>query len=267
MEVYDGTRWLNVNTPPIGSTYIQWASASAPQAIWPNTQWVSSDFDDGSFLRSRGGNANVGASGSLTGTTQTGALETHGHALSGGVTNAGALNTASASADHTHGWGGVWNIDNSNAVNNPTNGDGSGNTYSDAHGYWNRWIGGSTSTNGNHAHTAYAPVHDTNSSASQGYPNGDNHQSFRSSDRGRDRGITSAAMSAEGNHAHDVFYYNHRHWIAPRTTGGASSTSHAHSLPAHGHANDFAVGAPNSGAVASETRPQNKAAIFWRRIN
>lgn len=37
MEVYNGTCWTNINTPPIGATYIQWSSAADPNTIYPCT--------------------------------------------------------------------------------------------------------------------------------------------------------------------------------------------------------------------------------------
>jgi len=101
MEVYDGTKWLNINTPPIGSTYTQWFNAADPNAIYPNTTWVRTDINNGQFLRAEGGAANVASGGVLTGITQADALRDHTHTATATAAGAGALNTSSAGA-HTH---------------------------------------------------------------------------------------------------------------------------------------------------------------------
>jgi hypothetical protein len=101
MEVYDGTKWLNINTPPIGSTYTQWFNAADPNTIYPNTTWVRTDITNGQFLRAEGGAANVASGGALTGTTQADALANHTHTATGTATGSGVLNTSSAGA-HTH---------------------------------------------------------------------------------------------------------------------------------------------------------------------
>ncbi len=101
MEVFDGTKWLNINTPPIGSTYTQWFNAADPNTIYPNTTWVRTDINNGQFLRAEGGAANVASGGALTGTTQADALRDHTHTATATAAGAGALNTNSAGA-HTH---------------------------------------------------------------------------------------------------------------------------------------------------------------------
>ncbi len=101
MEVFNGTLWLNINTPPIGATYTQWLAAADPNTIYPNTTWISSDIQNGEFLRATGGNANVSAGGALTGTTQTDATQDHSHSGSGTANGSGALTTTNAGT-HAH---------------------------------------------------------------------------------------------------------------------------------------------------------------------
>jgi hypothetical protein len=102
VEVFNGTCWQNVNTPPIGATYVQWFNAADPNAIYPCTQWVATDIASGEFIRARGGASNVAAGGSLTGTVQTFATETHQHTGSVTINNATGLATTS-SGSHNHG--------------------------------------------------------------------------------------------------------------------------------------------------------------------
>ncbi|HLP20935.1 MAG TPA: hypothetical protein VK174_11570 [Chitinophagales bacterium] len=104
MEVYTGTCWQNVNTPPIGSTYIQWFNAADPNTIYPCTQWVSSDIANGEFIRARGGAANVAAGGALSGTLQASAILDHAHTLAGAINGSGVL-TSSSNGSHSHGGG------------------------------------------------------------------------------------------------------------------------------------------------------------------
>jgi hypothetical protein len=118
VEVYNGTCWQNVNTPPIGSTYVQWFNAADPYALYPCTQWVATDITNGEFIRARGGLSNVGASASLTGTAQQFATEAHQHTASVSINNATGLVT-SVAGTHNHGGstGGYNNI--SSTCGNP----------------------------------------------------------------------------------------------------------------------------------------------------
>ena len=102
MEVYTGTCWMYVNTPPIGSTYIQWAGAADPNTLYPCTQWVATDLQNGEFIRAVGGNSNVNATGSLTGTVQNDAVENHQHSATATVNNSSTL-TTSSDGSHSHG--------------------------------------------------------------------------------------------------------------------------------------------------------------------
>lgn len=109
VEVYTGTCWQNVNTPPVGATYIQWFNASDPNTIYPCTQWVATDIANGEFIRARGGAANVGAGGALTGAVQNFATETHQHIGSVTINNATGLSTNAAGAHNHNGFTGGYN--------------------------------------------------------------------------------------------------------------------------------------------------------------
>ncbi|MES2593410.1 MAG: collagen-like protein [Bacteroidota bacterium] len=101
LEVFNGTCWQNVNTPPIGSTYIQWFNAVDPNSIYPCTIWVSSDISNGEFIRATGGLSNV-AVPPLNGNVQNFASQDHTHSSSGTVNNSTTLST-STDGSHTHG--------------------------------------------------------------------------------------------------------------------------------------------------------------------
>ncbi|MDB5280961.1 MAG: Collagen triple helix repeat-containing protein, partial [Bacteroidota bacterium] len=107
-EVFNGTCWQNVNTPPIGSTYIQWFNAADPNTLYPCTQWVSSDIANGEFIRAAGGAANIGAAGPLTGVLQSMQLLDHTHNETGSIGNAGPFTTSTdGSHNHSGSTGGV----------------------------------------------------------------------------------------------------------------------------------------------------------------
>jgi len=101
LEVFNGTCWQNADTPPIGSTYVQWFGAADPNSIYPCTIWVSSDIANGEFIRATGGLSNVGAP-PLTGVVQNFATEDHTHNSSGSVGNSSSL-TTSSDGSHNHG--------------------------------------------------------------------------------------------------------------------------------------------------------------------
>lgn len=101
MEFFDGTKWLNINTPPIGSTYVQWFNAADPNTIYPGTTWVRSDLQNGEFIRAAGGAANVAANAALTGVLQTDAVKDHNHSATGTASGAGVL-TSSSNGLHAH---------------------------------------------------------------------------------------------------------------------------------------------------------------------
>jgi hypothetical protein len=100
-EVFNGTCWQNVNTPPIGATYIQWFNAADPNTIYPCTQWVATDIANGEFIRARGGNSNVPANTALTGTVQQHAMQQHQHTATVTINNATGLVT-NAAGSHLH---------------------------------------------------------------------------------------------------------------------------------------------------------------------
>ncbi len=102
VEIYTGSCWQNVNTPPIGATYVQWFNAADPNAIYPCTQWVATDIANGEFIRATGGASNVASGGALSGTLQADAVQDHTHTASGTVGNSTTLTTSSDGA-HNHG--------------------------------------------------------------------------------------------------------------------------------------------------------------------
>lgn len=300
MEVFNGTLWLNINTPPIGATYTQWLAAADPNTIYPNTTWISSDIQNGEFLRATGGNANVSAGGLLTGTTQTDGVQDHTHNGSGSANGSGALTTTNAGT-HDHNWGGNWSIDDSR-VYTSDNGDGNGNTLSDGRFWWGGSgatgstgtdynIVGNTTVNGAHNHTG-ATTTDGNHGHTQGsnsagvfysdplpaefnngLAGGGNFNDAGASGISRGGFTTSIAgnhnhtftTNADGNHSHNLEHFAHRHWIKTRPT--TTAPDHAHTVPDHGHTLSVTVGTMNSGNASTETRPVNVAVKYWRRIS
>lgn len=101
LEVFNGTCWQNVNTPPVGATYIQWYNAADPNLIYPCTSWIASDIANGEFIRSIGGLSNV-SSLPLTGIVQNFATEDHTHSGSVNIDNSTTLSTSS-DGSHAHG--------------------------------------------------------------------------------------------------------------------------------------------------------------------
>lgn len=153
-EVFNGTCWQNSNTPPIGSTYIQWFNAANPNNIYPCTVWISTDISSGEFIRATGGLSNVAAP-PLTGVVQNFATQDHAHSSTGSVSNSSALNTTS-DGGHGHTGSGTTTSD--------------GNHQHSQSGYnlvgssgpipWYNWANGNYSTNdpltgvaGTHTHT------------------------------------------------------------------------------------------------------------------
>jgi len=112
LEVFTGTCWMFVNTPPIGATYIQWANAADPNTLYPCTQWIATDIQNGEFIRAVGGYANVAQAGALTGVTQYDAVQYHTHAATVTIDNS-AASTTSFDGTHSHGGqtGGVSTFD------------------------------------------------------------------------------------------------------------------------------------------------------------
>lgn len=305
LEFFNGTVWMNVNTPPIGATYIQWYEAADPNVIYPNTTWIATDITDGSFIRARGGLANVANGSPLTGQTQSDALIDHYHAVSGISEGSGPL-TTSADGAHTHQWGGWWSIDDSREWING-NGDGAnGNTLSDGAFWW----GGNPNTVGAYAQGDYSNVgwvidaaggHD-HGGVTGGYndigsgcgnpkyvPYDDN--TSNSTVSGTNNAVSLScpwngtptvgnflgrlnvelnhnhAIATDGNHGHNMRLYAHRHWIKERSTTQAAT--HSHSVPDHTHSININTGSPlfpTGGSLSTEVRPRNEAVIFWRRI-
>jgi hypothetical protein len=296
MEVFNGFVWLNINTPPIGSTYIQWINAANPNTIYPNTVWVFTDVANGSFIRARGGGANVSAAGALTGTVQSNAFQDHTHSASGTAVGAGVLNT-SAAGTHAHNWGGWWSNDDSRIYDAGSgNGDGTGNTISDGSFWWGgtngtapSYTSRTSSTAGSHSHggntsganansnSIWIPYDDNLSSNALGLGAGNsastcgsgwnsNHTVGNFLGRLSDACMGhSHSITADGNHSHTDDFYAHRHFLKQRPTSTAAD--HAHTVPDHNHTVNVTVNGAATGTTAGETRPDNVAVIFWRRIN
>jgi hypothetical protein len=277
LEVFNGTCWQNSNTPPIGSTFIQWFNAADPNSIYPCTQWVATDIDAGQFIRARGGSANVASAAALTGVLQSNAVQSHTHNTTGTAANAGTLTTTS-DGNHTHNWGGNWSNDDSREYTND-NGDGNGNTISDN----NFWWGGNPVTTGNAdprfarlaltsganpvSASVYIPYDDNLTSNVQNISTGDNPTQCGSGWDGRETFGNFMGRLNDGcmNHTHTVDMYAHRHWIKTRLT--TLNGAHTHTVPDHTHALTITGGAMDTGSAATETRPDNVAVVFWRRVN
>lgn len=296
MEVFNGFVWLNINTPPIGSTYIQWANAANPNTIYPNTVWIFTDVANGSFIRARGGNANVSAAGVLTGTVQSNAFQDHTHTATGTAVGAGVLNTSSAGT-HSHNWGGWWSNDDSRIYDAGSgNGDGTGNTISDGTFWWGGTNGTTpsfttrtSSTAGSHNHGAntsgananssniWIPYDDNTSANSTSVSLGSSSTQCGSTWNGNGTVGNfigrlgdacmghSHSITADGNHSHTTDFYAHRHFLKQRPT--STAPDHAHTVPDHNHTVNVTVNGAATGTTAGETRPDNVAVIFWRRIN
>ncbi len=277
MEIFDGTKWLNINTPPIGSTYIQWFSAADPNAIYPNTTWVRTDMQNGEFIRATGGAANVVAAGALTGTTQAFATEQHTHAVTGTAAGSGAL-TSSSDGAHTHNWGGNWSTDDSRQFIND-NGDGTGNTISDGAFWWGgapatgnanpqffRATSSGANTFNNTIWIPYDDNLDANTAGNSAF-NNSNGSVCGTGWNGRTTGGNFLGRLFDNcmGHNHNVDFYAHRHWIRTRPT--TSNGAHTHTISDHTHTLNLTGGNMNSGASATETRPVNIAVVFWRRTN
>ncbi|MCB9203601.1 MAG: hypothetical protein H6603_01375 [Flavobacteriales bacterium] len=297
MEVYNGFAWLNINTPPIGSTYIQWAQAADPNTIYPGTVWVFIDISNGSFIRARGGGSNVSTAGALTGAVQQDAFQDHQHGVTGSTAGSGVLNTT-ASGAHIHNWGGWWSTDDSRQYDFPSgNGDGLGNTISDGTFWWGGPNGTAidyttrlSTVAGSHSHggttsganpfsgNVWIPYDDNLSSdAATNIIAGDNPSQCGNSWDGRETvgnfmgRLNDGCMNhnhtitADGNHQHATDFYAHRHWIKERAT--SNGPDHQHQVPDHTHPLNVTVNGASTGSTAGETRPDNVAVIFWRRIN
>ena len=214
VEVYSGTCWQNVNTPPIGSTYVQWFNAADPNTIYPCTQWVSSDIANGEFIRARGGSSNVVVGGALTGTIQTNGVQDHTHTIAGVINGTGVLATSSdGSHNHTGSTSGA-------VTNSP-----------------NIWI----------------PYDDNLSSDALNLSMSDNPSTCGSGWDGRHTAGNFMGRLSDGcmGHIHNI------------TADGA----HTHTIADHTHTFNLNVGNMNSGSIGTETRPDNVAVVFWRRVN
>ncbi len=213
-EIYTGTCWQNVNTPPIGSTYVQWFNAADPNTIYPCTQWVSSDIANGEFIRARGGASNIATGGALTGVLQGNAVQDHTHSIAGIINGSGVL-TTSTDGSHNH------TGSTSGAVTNNNN----------------TWI-----------------PYDDNLSSDAGSGFGGNNPSTCGTGwdgrptAGNFMGLLSDVCMG---HLHNIF----------------ADGNHSHTVADHTHTFNLNVGNMNSGTSGTETRPDNVAVVFWRRVN
>jgi hypothetical protein len=242
----------------------------------------------------------VTAAAALTGAVQQDAFQDHNHSATGSTAGSGVLNTSAAGA-HTHNWGGWWSNDDSRDYTSASgNGDGNGNTLSDNAFWW----GGNPGTTGNpnpefrtnssavagsHAHggstsganpfsgNIWIPYDDNlssdalnlsaNGSASQcgsGW-NGDETVGNFMGRLGDNCMGHNHTITADGNHQHTIDMYAHRHFIKQRAT--SAQPDHTHTVPDHTHTVNMTVNGASTGSIATETRPDNVAVIFWRRIN
>jgi hypothetical protein len=300
VEVYNGTCWQNINTPPIGSTYVQWFNAADPNTLYPCTQWVSSDIQSGEFIRAAGGNSNVPTGGPLTGVLQAQQLLDHTHSATVTIDSAGPFATDSAGL-HFHDWGGWWSNDDARQYDVASgNGDGNGNTLSDGAYWWggnpavtgnanSAYYAGATLSAGAHNHggstgnvnsanPVWIPYDDNLSSdaGSSGFGNNDATVCGNGWNGeytvGNFMGQLSQSclahthiINSDGAHTHEVDFYAHRHFIKQRPT--SSDGMHVHVIPNHTHTGTATVGNVNSGSAGAENRPANVAVIFWRRTN
>jgi hypothetical protein len=299
-EVYNGTCWQSINTPPIGSTYIQWFNASDPNALYPCTQWVASDLANGEFIRAEGGGSNVATGNPLTGVLQSQELLDHTHSATLTIDSAGPFVTDSAGL-HSHTWGGWWSTDDSRLYDVASgNGDGNGNTISDGAFWWggnpattgnanSAYYVATTSSDGLHNHggeattvTSTNPLwipYDDNladDAGSTGF-NGSNATQCGAGWNGQftcgnfmgqlaDQCLAHEhAISMDGAHTHTIDFYAHRHFIKERPT--SIDGMHVHNVPEHTHTGAVTVGNVNSGSAGPENRPANVAVVFWRRTN
>lgn len=214
VEVYNGTCWQNINTPPVGSTYIQWFNAADPNSLYPCTQWIATDLANGEFIRARGGGANVAAGNTLTGILQSNALQDHTHSGSVTVNNSSTL-TTSSDGSHSHG----------------------GNTT------------GVTSFN-----TAmWIPFDDNLNNDVASLSMGSNP--------------TTCNVPWDGRHTVGNFMGQMGDACLSHTHGINADGAHTHTIAPHSHPASVTVSGMASGNVATETRPDNVAVVFWRRIN
>jgi hypothetical protein len=214
VEVYTGSCWQNVNTPPVGATYIQWFNAADPNTLYPCTQWVSSDIANGEFIRARGGASNVAAGGALTGTLQNGAVQDHTHSGSVTIDNSATL-TTSSDGSHTHG----------------------GNT-----------TGVTTYNTG-----IWIPFDDNLNSDVKNLSMNDNP--------------TTCGVGWDGRHTVGNFMGRMGDACLSHAHGITADGVHMHNVAPHNHTGSVTIGNMLTGSAAAETRPDNVAVVFWRRIN
>ena len=83
VEVYTNhsgsSKWEPISCPPKGGTYVQLPGATAPESLWPGTEWTTNCVPAGCFIRHTGAAAASFQSGSGTPTKQGQMIMAHCH--------------------------------------------------------------------------------------------------------------------------------------------------------------------------------------------
>lgn len=171
----------------------------------------------------------------LMGSTAIGSAANGGSNVMGDHRHANTNLTVVADTTHTHSWGGHWSNDGATSYTSD-NGDGSGNTRSDANAgidYWGSGSYASRATASDSGTLAHSHSVRTNSFAGDrpvGMGNsGADSDWYMIGDVGIANQGALYANSDNGSlaHAHTYYLPSHRHWIKSRPT---STSSHGHNL-------------------------------------
>lgn len=201
------------------------------------------NLTDNRFLMGATTSGSVGGANTLTAHTHT--LSNHivtqptfnipAHYHGKGTLNIGtSTGTGNNSVDHTHNWGGNWSTDNSNSVTAPY-GDGVGNTYEDAVGYWG--VSATTTT--------------TTESNAGIYYNASSSILLSYSETGNVF-LNVGGLGGNQTHTHTYRRPAHRHYIQSRASAGMS-VDHTHS---------FTVASTNFAGNVGNTGGSNGDAAF-----
>jgi microcystin-dependent protein len=190
-----------------------------------------------------------------------------------------SVTTNTVNTDHTHQWGGVWNIANAaTAPTFPSNGDGGGNTFSDGIngvGYWGAGTIQTGNTDVNHFHT-WGGTWNTSNSTNDWYiisdgwtwwnQSGSNFvgawtgwHNHSYSTRGWTSGWGQSYASGSGgwgsgwtDGANGTQLIKHRHYIDTYNTSwsaGGNAQNHSHTIPNHRHW----IATNNTGTMSANT--------------
>lgn len=145
--IWNGSAWVNITAPAVGSTFTQYPQQKTPDEVYPCTKWSELSYN-GAFFRAGGGNASSFISENGTLTAQSQATAKNGLAL-----------TKSGKA-----------YGNSQTI---TTGEMSGNNYVDLNSQWNGYNGWAPVNVGRLSTlNAYKGKIDSGSSGSSGYVSG-----------------------------------------------------------------------------------------------